>query len=525
MKTPPQPPSLTKETSLGANSGAVNLHFTVSEPGDVEDGAGNEQSDSMGSPPDYMPHMNPVHPQTFSPSGVLLMSAAGPIPELDFPSREMSGSFFGSSAASRQVGTVDGLEGGRRVSGGASSFAVSRMASEFSVSRGGGGSPTSASGRMLQHQHHQGEPEDKQNNAGSVVSSVFNSVNVLVGVGLLSFPYCAKMCGWIPSFGLLVFFVVTTYWTGIILKDCVDVDKARFVGFAEMAEGAFGKCAKLMIFWMFTLELFTLAGMYMILMLENLPIGVGLVAVGFSGHSCFPLIYSSLAKPEKWRLSVTWAYLVTVSMYAGIMALGYLMFGTRVNSEVSRNLAALDTFAFSVGLVLLVLNPFGKIAVTLAPVAVGVDALYLHRVSPAWRSFAKSVVRTGLTFGVAAAAAVVPSFEQVTALMGALFTIPISLTLPCLVYLKFFGDQIGWGKKILLWLLVLISFVLVPVGLVGVFMENGEEGHAPLKHVGEAIEETTTAAAGTRKFPPLDSTTGRGIIDTIESNLSIANVQ
>uniref|UniRef100_A0A0G4G815 Amino acid transporter transmembrane domain-containing protein n=1 Tax=Chromera velia CCMP2878 TaxID=1169474 RepID=A0A0G4G815_9ALVE len=550
----------------------IQLEYTLSDKDREGDNAetGRTQQQQLEAV------MFPVHVQTFSAGGLLMMSPTGPIPELEFPrvtSGGLEASLLGSPASRGRVSVEDprrlsvtsavssvfpsawnvqsahphSAEGHQAYAGRSLSFAVSR--SEGRTSFVSVAATATAAGDVP---------------SGSLFASIFNSVNVLVGVGLLSFPYCARLCGWVPSLALLCFFSVTTCWTGMILKECVDVDKKRFVGFPEMAEAAFGRPLRIVIFWMFSLELCTLAGMYLILMVDtlealvpsvsadrvgkfsaffivaagvtptlwiqelsllaplalmgigsmvylivamgvygavaegkegvggsfvhpastemfgpwkNLPIGVGLIAVGFSGHSCFPLIYSSLGRASKWKTSVSGAYMVTVSMYGGIMVLGYLMFGNRTDCEISRNLAELHNFAFSIGLVLLVLNPFGKIALTFAPVAVGIEASYLHKVEPRWRGVAKACLRTCLTFGVAAVVAVVPSFEQVTAFIGALFTIPISLTLPCAIYLKFFGHRIGLAKKSVLVGLAVLSLVLVPVGLVGVIALEGMKGN------------------------------------------------
>uniref|UniRef100_A0A0G4F6N4 Amino acid transporter transmembrane domain-containing protein n=1 Tax=Chromera velia CCMP2878 TaxID=1169474 RepID=A0A0G4F6N4_9ALVE len=575
-------------SSFGHDTEKIQLQFVVSEveAGDEERRPERETADHQE---DSRLHeegvLFPVHLATFSPGGVLLLSPAGPIPELEIhraPSglhpRGLSSFHLGSpSSHTHTHAHGGGFDVSRRFSN------VSRV-SVFPSGWGwdahdnhlaengfaGSASPPSSlrdtlgvlrrdvSGMTLRSVGGGSATAAGDVPTGSLSSCVFNSVNVLVGVGLLSFPYCARVCGWVPTFLLMAFFIVTTHYTAVILKRCVDVDRRRFVGFPEMAEGAFGKTARLLIFWMFTLELLTLAGMFLILMvdtlevllpsmtggsagkfpaflvvaaavapttwiqqlsllaplalagigslvylvvamavyggvagdtegvggsyihpqetalfgpLRNTPIGLGLMAVGFSGHSCFPLIYSSLGKPEKWERSVGVSYGFTVFVYIVVVVLGYLMFGNLVEAEISLNLAKLPSFAFALGLVLLVLNPFGKFAVTVAPVAVSIDRLYLHRVEAKWRTAVKALTRTLLTFLVAVAAASVPSFEQVTAFVGALFTIPISLTLPCLLYLKFHQESLSMTSKIVLWLLVALSLLLIPVGLAGVFIK------------------------------------------------------
>lgn len=56
----------------------------------------------------------------------------------------------------------------------------------------------------------------------SLLASTFNSVNVLVGVGVLSLPFAFKVSGWIVGFVLLVCFMLLTNYTARIVTKCLD---------------------------------------------------------------------------------------------------------------------------------------------------------------------------------------------------------------------------------------------------------------------------------------------------------------
>lgn len=84
--------------------------------------------------------------------------------------------------------------------------------------------------------------------------TAFNSVNVLVGVGLLSLPLGIKYSGWLIGMLLLLFATVTTRYTAGILAKCLDIDTS-LVGFADIAWKAFGTRGSLATGFLFTIEL------------------------------------------------------------------------------------------------------------------------------------------------------------------------------------------------------------------------------------------------------------------------------
>jgi solute carrier family 32 (vesicular inhibitory amino acid transporter) len=84
--------------------------------------------------------------------------------------------------------------------------------------------------------------------------TVFNSSNVLIGVGLLSLPLALKYAGWV--IGLIFFFysALVTNYTAKLLAKCLDVDNA-LITFADLAYVAFGNKARIATSILFTLEL------------------------------------------------------------------------------------------------------------------------------------------------------------------------------------------------------------------------------------------------------------------------------
>lgn len=84
--------------------------------------------------------------------------------------------------------------------------------------------------------------------------TIFNSVNVLVGVGLLALPLSMKYAGWIPGLVFLIFAALSTAYTARLLAKCADVDSS-LITFADLAYVSFGHTARIFTSIVFFLEL------------------------------------------------------------------------------------------------------------------------------------------------------------------------------------------------------------------------------------------------------------------------------
>ncbi|KAK8220976.1 transmembrane amino acid transporter protein-domain-containing protein [Phyllosticta capitalensis] len=84
--------------------------------------------------------------------------------------------------------------------------------------------------------------------------TIFNSVNVLIGVGLLSLPLALKYSGWVIGLVFFAFSAVTTSYTAKLLAKCLDVDSS-LITFADLAYVSFGQRARVAVSILFTLEL------------------------------------------------------------------------------------------------------------------------------------------------------------------------------------------------------------------------------------------------------------------------------
>ncbi|CAG8108880.1 unnamed protein product [Penicillium nalgiovense] len=98
---------------------------------------------------------------------------------------------------------------------------------------------------LIKHvQHEDGTEEDIIVGQSTLPQTIFNSVNVLIGIGLLSLPLAMKHAGWALGLLFLIFSAVTTSYTAKILAKCLDVDRS-VVTYADLAYISFGQHARL----------------------------------------------------------------------------------------------------------------------------------------------------------------------------------------------------------------------------------------------------------------------------------------
>ncbi|KAF2430353.1 hypothetical protein EJ08DRAFT_240750 [Tothia fuscella] len=88
----------------------------------------------------------------------------------------------------------------------------------------------------------------------TLYQTIFNSVNVLIGVGILSLPLAIHYSGWVIGMLFFAFAVVTTHYTAKLLAKCLDVDNS-LITFADLAFVSFGPSARIWVSALFCIEL------------------------------------------------------------------------------------------------------------------------------------------------------------------------------------------------------------------------------------------------------------------------------
>lgn len=386
--------------------------------------------------------------------------------------------------------------------------------------------------------------------------TIFNSVNVLVGVGLLALPLAMRYAGWIPGLVFLVFSALSTSYTAKILAKCADVDTS-IITFADLAYVSFGPIARLLTSILFSIELVGACVALVVLFADSLdalipgwgidewkivcgiiliplgfvplrllsftsilgilccfgivlavtidgilkphgpgslrdpapthlfptnwatlPIAFGLLMSPWGGHSVFPNIYRDMRHPFKYRRAVNVTYIFTFLLDLLMAVVGLLMFGDGVHDEVTRNIVTTDGYPqwLSVFIVVCIaIIPITKVPLNARPIvstlelALGLDsrvmagAETMNGLSGFTRGILKITVRITCTIVFVILAILVPDFDRIMSLLGAVACFTICIILPCGFHLKLFGKELKRWQRAVDWGLIVVSGIMALV--------------------------------------------------------------
>lgn len=103
----------------------------------------------------------------------------------------------------------------------------------------------------------------------TIYQTIFNSVNVLIGVGMLALPLAIAYSGWIIGLGFFALAAITTQYTAKLLAKCLDVD-GSLITFSDLAYVSFGPSARVAVSLLFSVELFATCVALVILFADSL---------------------------------------------------------------------------------------------------------------------------------------------------------------------------------------------------------------------------------------------------------------
>lgn len=108
-------------------------------------------------------------------------------------------------------------------------------------------------------------------------------------------------------------------------------------------------------------------------------IAFGLFMAGLSGHVVIPSLARDMVDPSQFDRMANWAFAVTTVIYTVIGFIGYLMFGSNVSDEISRNL--LETSGYNstlnkLAMWLLVITPLSKYALSTRPLNIILESIF-----------------------------------------------------------------------------------------------------------------------------------------------------
>ncbi|KAL6864337.1 transmembrane amino acid transporter-like protein [Trichoderma novae-zelandiae] len=130
--------------------------------------------------------------------------------------------------------------------------------------------------------------------------SIFNSINALIGVGLLSLPLAFKMSGWILGLSILTLTAAVTSHTAKLLAKCMQYD-ASLITYSDLAYISFGARARIIVSALFTVELIAACVALVILFSDSLALLLpGMASVEVWKCICAAVVLVLNAMPLRW---------------------------------------------------------------------------------------------------------------------------------------------------------------------------------------------------------------------------------
>ncbi|KAL2377469.1 hypothetical protein RJZ90_006699 [Blastomyces dermatitidis] len=322
-------------------------------------------------------------------------------------------------------------------------------------------------------QHEDGSKEAIIVGQSTVPQTIFNSVNVLIGIGLLSLPLGLMYAGWLIGIPLLIFSAVATAYTAKILAKCMDVDPT-LVTYADLAYISFGPQARIVTSLLFCLELMGACVALVVLFADSIDAlvpGLGalrwkLICAPWGGHSVFPNIYKDMRHPHKYGVSLWVTYIFTFLLDLAMAVAGWLMFGPNVRDEITSNI--LRTAGYPNWLSVCIVAFIAIIPLTKVPLS--------HSPSPFLRTAVQSIARILTICIITFTAIVFPYFDRIMAFIGASLCITICIILPVAFYLRIFGSSIPFWERVVDWVLLGVCSVMAVVGTVWAFIPRERIG-------------------------------------------------
>jgi len=399
------------------------------------------------------------------------------------------------------------------------------------------------------------KPEDLEKKS-TFTQSCFNSVNVLMGIGLISFPFAFYLTGWVVGVIMLIAFALLTMHTAKILGKCMRIN--NLTNYSEIGYAAYGKKGYVFISLFFSFELFACSVSLIILIADSLvalfpglngtmikilsfflitpltypkhlgalawgsligifaianlatilfydgfskedapgslitpaetyllpvnlmrvPLTIGILMAGFSGHSVFPTIYHDMKEPKRYNSVVNISYFLTFLLYLLVAAAGYAMFGENTLPEITQNIAEVPVYSRFVNRLtiwLMVINPITKYGVNLIPLNANVEQIYeplLASCSSSLREIIRLSGRTFISFLVVFVAIVFPEFHQVLCLLGSLFSMIICVIFPCMCYSVLYKGKLSTKEIIINKTIIIVSTIIALIGTIWAFIPN-----------------------------------------------------
>ncbi|XP_065856595.1 amino acid transporter AVT1I-like [Euphorbia lathyris] len=170
---------------------------------------------------------------------------------------------------------------------------------------------------------------------------------------------------------------------------------------------------------------------------NGIPNAVSLYGFCYCAHPVFPALYTSMKKKHQFSNVLLICFIVCTLSYASMAVIGYLMFGSDVESQITLNLPT-KTLSSKIAIYTTLVNPIAKYALMITPI-VNATKNWFPCISSNKKKPLNMFMSSALLLSTVIVALALPFFGDLMSLVGAFLSVTASIIIPCLCYLKISG--------------------------------------------------------------------------------------
>ncbi|KAH7854750.1 hypothetical protein Vadar_017382 [Vaccinium darrowii] len=195
-----------------------------------------------------------------------------------------------------------------------------------------------------------------------------------------------------------------------------------------------------------------------LLAIGGVPTSVSLYMLCFGGHSLIPTLYASMQNKGHFTKAMAVSFSFVTLVYLSIGLVGYLMYGSEVNPQITLNLPTTNVGS-KIAIYATLVIPITKYALVITPVANALQiGPFLHK---------GRLLRIILLFSTAVIACLFPRFEIIMAVLGSIFVVLGSVVIPCCCYLKISG--VSQKRRYEYWGIIVLIVLTSLTGAIGTY--------------------------------------------------------
>ncbi|XP_062095294.1 amino acid transporter AVT1J-like [Humulus lupulus] len=192
---------------------------------------------------------------------------------------------------------------------------------------------------------------------------------------------------------------------------------------------------------------------------QGLPTAVSLYAFCYSAHPVFPGLYTNIRNKNQFSNVLGLCFFLCTFTYAAVAVLGYLMYGTDIQSEITLSLPTKNVSS-KVATYTTLITPIAKYAINVTPIVDEVKRCLPNYLS---HKFSGMIIGTTILITNVVVALTVPFFALLMSLVGALVSVTTAITFPCLCYFKISGNYRRFGYETVVLLSIMMMGIAVAI--------------------------------------------------------------